>query len=108
MAAPQIVSITVDPPVIHECETATITIIATETISGDITLKLTVSNELGETTLRDVIVSLAGAGVLTYALTAPVGTVTQHPTQPHIFLYRAPCPTDPAHDPLTHTTDHTH
>ena len=108
MAAPQIISVTVDPPVIRECEFATITIVASEPLSGDIVLKLSVANALGETTLRDVVVSLSGSGPLTYSMTAPVGSIFQDTNRPNVFTYQAPCPVDPNHNPLTHTTDHTH
>ena len=107
MATPIITSVTVDPPAISECESATITIIANETVSGDIVLLLTVTNTLGEATLRDVIVPMTGSGPLTYSIVASQGTVEQHPTQPNVFTYHAPCPDDPTHDPITHT-NHPH
>ena len=115
MAAPIIVSKTVDPPIIHECEIATITILARDpSVSGEIHLRLEVSNGAGEVTPDTIVVRLAGGGPIVYALAQPQpgqGVIIPDPDRPGVFTYIAPCPTDPDHNPATHGTlpvPHTH
>jgi hypothetical protein len=108
MALPIIVSKTAVPPEIHECETSTITIVARDpTVTGDVTLQLRVANGLGEVTPDTVVVRLAGGGPLVYTCVlaeGEKGQVLSDPTRPGVFIYVAPCPDDPNHDPTTHDT----
>lgn len=105
MAAPQIHSVNVDPVVVPECGMATITINATDPDHQVITLTSTVTDQTGQS--ASVTNTLQISGPLTYGVTASAGTVMQDPAKPNVFIYQAPCPPDPNHDPNTHT-NHTH
>jgi len=108
MSLPIIDQITVAPPVIRECESTIITVMARETVTGTVVLKLAVRNELGQAILRDVEVQLTGSGLLTYDLIEtpvpgrPLGEIFQDPDRPNVFTYVAACPDNPSHVPGTH------
>ena len=117
MAAPVIISKIVEPSIIHECEASVITIVAHDpgaTVEREVLLQLRVANGAGEVTPDIVKVTVLGEGSspLTYGLTIvgtnppgmPLGEVIPDPTRPGVFVYQAPCPNDPNHNPATHET----
>lgn len=116
MALPIIIEKRVEPPEIHECETATITIIARDPTGREVPLKISVANGQGEVTPDTVTVRIAGGGPLMYEVTFKElgpnqGEIIPDPVRPNVFTYFAPCPNDPNHDPTTHVTlpaPHTH
>lgn len=117
MALPVIDSKVAEPSVIHECEASVITIVAHDpgaTVEREVLLELRVANGAGEVTPDIVKVKVLGegSGPLTYALTIvgtnppgmPLGEIIPDPTRPGVFVYQAPCPDDPNHNPATHET----
>lgn len=108
---PIIDSITIVPPEVKECETAVITIMAHDpTPAWEVVPDLLVANRQGVVDPDRMIIRPVAITPLVYDLDVLIdgtGEVFPDPTHPNVFIYHAPCPNDPTHNPITHVTEPT-